>query len=226
MLNAFFLMFLVSSIYAVLSVELFGDKFPLYFGNFSASFFTMFQMLTGDDWSSVTREMFDVLNEGKIDPGVAFFFCSYIVGCGIILINIVVAVLLDEFIKAVETEKFLKRAKELQDCPSSDEKGSLDPLLACLAKLNTLDQREQKIGLIFDDMCMQAGLFRHEAGRHEIDVRVSSVFLPFFVACLCHRHLYLHLYLTRRRECLDMYVTCSPLTGTMPTTITRAVTQR
>ena len=179
MFTAFFLMFLVSSIYAVLSVELFGDKFPLYFGNFSASFFTMFQMLTGDDWSTVTREMFDVLNEGKIDRGVAFFFCSYIVMCGIILINIVVAVLLDEFIKAVETEKFLKRAKELQDCPSSDEKGSLDPLLACLAKLNTLDQREQKIGLIFDDMCMQAGLFKHEAGWHEIHFRLPSVFLPF-----------------------------------------------
>lgn len=178
MFNAFFLMFLVSSIYAVLSVELFGDKFPQYFGNFSASFFTMFQMLTGDDWSSVTREMFDVLNEGKVDPGVAFFFCSYIVGCGIILVNIVVAVLLDEFIKAVETEKAAKRAKELQDCPSSDEKGSLDPLLACLAKLKTLDQREQKIGLIFDDMCMQAALFERD-DRHEIDVHLSSVCLPF-----------------------------------------------
>ena len=173
MMNAFFLMFLVTAVYAVLAVDLFGEKFPLYFGSFSPSFFTMFQMLTGDEWSTVTREMFDVLNGGEINRGVAFFFCSYIVGCGIILINIVVAVLLDEFIKAVEAEKVHKRELDLKDRPSNDEKGSLDPLLRFIVNLYTFEEQEQQVDIIFDLLCAQAEELErsceHESGRHGVD---------------------------------------------------------
>lgn len=110
--SAFFLMFLFTSIYAVLAVDLYKSRSPQYFGKFSSSFFTMFQMLTGDEWSTVTRETFS--SEGEMDHRVALFFCSYIVGAGIILMNIVVAVLLDEFIKAVEVREVVAAQQQQQ----------------------------------------------------------------------------------------------------------------
>jgi hypothetical protein len=46
---------------------------------------SVFQMLTGDEWSTITREMFA---DEEIDRAVAFFFCSYMVLAGVILINV------------------------------------------------------------------------------------------------------------------------------------------
>ena len=58
----------------------------------SASLFTLFQVVTGDSWaSSVARTLF-VSEDGGVDLGVAFFFVSYVLLAGVVLINIVVAV--------------------------------------------------------------------------------------------------------------------------------------
>ena len=51
----------------------------------------MFQMLTGDEWSTIAREMFA---DEEIDRSVAFFFSSYMVVAGVILINIVVRMMM------------------------------------------------------------------------------------------------------------------------------------
>ena len=48
--NAFSILILVMAIYAILGVNLFGPKFPYYFGNFGRAMFTMFQVMTGESW--------------------------------------------------------------------------------------------------------------------------------------------------------------------------------
>ena len=115
-----------------------------------------------------------------------------------------VAVLLDEFIKAVEAEKVHKRELDLQERPSSDEKGALDPLLSFIVNFNTSEEQEQKADLVFDRMCQQAEELErscdHESGRHEVDIRV--ICLPALPAVrLYDRHLYLwpHLHGPPRR---------------------------
>jgi len=50
-----------------------------------------------------------------------------------VVINIVVAVLLDEFVKAVENERVALKVSS----PDEGEKSALDPLLACLVLLNS-----------------------------------------------------------------------------------------
>ena len=43
--NAFFLLFIIAAIYAILGTNFFGDQAPEYFFNFKTSLFTMFQVL-------------------------------------------------------------------------------------------------------------------------------------------------------------------------------------
>ena len=57
--NTFFVLIVVTSIYAILGVSLFSARQPEHFGHFSEAFFTMFQCVTGDGWASaVARPMF------------------------------------------------------------------------------------------------------------------------------------------------------------------------
>jgi hypothetical protein len=55
---------------------------------------------TGDSWSSViTRELMLLQNDNVKAGLVAGFFISYMLIVGVVLMNIVIAVLLDEFIR-------------------------------------------------------------------------------------------------------------------------------
>jgi len=119
--NAFLIMFIVMSIYAVLATGFFriiggcGDAFVWdpdhvfstsrelcygdeYFGNFFKSLYTLFQVLTGDSWSeAVVRPILMNASHAVYENiGSAIFFTSFVISNSFILINIVVAVLLDK----------------------------------------------------------------------------------------------------------------------------------
>ena len=64
------------------------------------------QIATGDAWSSiVTRGIVDEVSlatgRDNMTPWIVLFFVSYVLVVGIVLMNIVIAVLLDEFITTV-----------------------------------------------------------------------------------------------------------------------------
>ena len=62
------------------------------FGSFSLAFFTMWQVGTGDGWSEVARRF--TREDGTLHPLTSIFFGGYVFVVGLVLINIVVAVLL------------------------------------------------------------------------------------------------------------------------------------
>ena len=102
---SFSILVLISSIYAVLATELFrprGDydtEQSRMFLSFTHSLFTLFQLATGDGWASdVTRGLMsreDVDGHGLSPTIVALFFVTYFLIVGVVLMNVVVAVLLD-----------------------------------------------------------------------------------------------------------------------------------
>ena len=81
------------------------------------------QVSTGDAWAStVARNLItgigidgDYDNEHPVSASmvalVGFFFASYVLVVGVVLMNIVIAVLLDEFISTVEREKQEAKAR-------------------------------------------------------------------------------------------------------------------
>uniref|UniRef100_A0A7S0EEW1 Ion transport domain-containing protein n=1 Tax=Hanusia phi TaxID=3032 RepID=A0A7S0EEW1_9CRYP len=146
--NAFVVLLLITAIYAVLACMLFKSRDEVLFGKFSSALFSMFQVCTGDGWSTdVVRPMFG--ESGVVDGYVVLFFVSYILIGGYFLLNVVVAVLLDEFASAVDMEK--RRLKEHQDTLSiRSSTYYLDPLLEFLSQYQTEKDLKEKIRVIFD----------------------------------------------------------------------------
>eukprot|EP00620_Florenciella_sp_RCC1587_P016347 CAMPEP_0182570044 /NCGR_PEP_ID=MMETSP1324-20130603/10483_1 /TAXON_ID=236786 /ORGANISM="Florenciella sp., Strain RCC1587" /LENGTH=240 /DNA_ID=CAMNT_0024784387 /DNA_START=217 /DNA_END=939 /DNA_ORIENTATION=- len=109
--NAFSIMFLIMSIYAILGVELFGNGVvefecnQAYFDNYSQSMLTLMQVLTGDSWAEcIARPCITAY------PLASLFFVTYILITTVMLMNIAVAVLLEKFVGA--NEQIEKEQKE------------------------------------------------------------------------------------------------------------------
>jgi voltage-gated sodium channel len=72
--NSMILLGLITAIYASMAVGLFGEDHPILFGKLSRSMYTMFQVCTGDAWStSVARLMF---TDDIVEPLPVLFFVS------------------------------------------------------------------------------------------------------------------------------------------------------
>jgi len=91
------LMFYVS---AVITTDLFGAKEPELFGSIGASFFTLFQIMTGDGWSEVVRLLDDDF------PWAWVFFVPFITLTSFAVLNMFIAVIVDslqrEQVRALE----------------------------------------------------------------------------------------------------------------------------
>ena len=193
-LNAFVVLFLVTAIYAVVATMFFYKYDNTQFGKFSTSLYTMFQVCTGDGWSTdVVRPMFEFRSKGysancmpagstssndkivalvdlenavqspacvkflaeqgdspwaNVEWLAVMFFVSYIIIAGYFLLNIVVAVLLEEFARAVEEEReSLAHAND----PQSKLFGNnhLDPLMLILATFQSHEELRRRVKSIF-----------------------------------------------------------------------------
>eukprot|EP00322_Chrysochromulina_rotalis_P010563 CAMPEP_0115848002 /NCGR_PEP_ID=MMETSP0287-20121206/10686_1 /TAXON_ID=412157 /ORGANISM="Chrysochromulina rotalis, Strain UIO044" /LENGTH=472 /DNA_ID=CAMNT_0003301879 /DNA_START=83 /DNA_END=1501 /DNA_ORIENTATION=- len=124
--NAFVILFIFFCIYAILAVELFRDfgsngtyvtndidevshlvssetargytNGIEYYGTYSRAMYTLFQVMTGESWSeAVVRPLlFGLYQDSTFTVG--FFYVSFIILTQMVLTNVVVAVLLDEFV--------------------------------------------------------------------------------------------------------------------------------
>lgn len=108
-MNAFSILILVTSIYAILGVEFFSTVHP-YFKNFSLAFFTMFQVMTGDAWSEeVARPVIDIY------PQAAVFFISYILIATVMLMNVVIAVLLEKMAEVAHADSADAQIEKIEE---------------------------------------------------------------------------------------------------------------
>ena len=160
-----------TSVYAILGVGLFGERpeATKYFGHFSEAFFTMFQCAAGDGWGSgIARPMFESADASctyrdeetgtcVFDLGVAVFFASYILIVVTVILNVVFAVLIDEFLKAQDQ---LAREKQEEKTRPSDYYndrsvrgflGPLDPFLKyVVSEFQNYDEMVIRIKKAFD----------------------------------------------------------------------------
>jgi hypothetical protein len=174
---AFAILLLVSSLYSIIATQLFaacdslqfdcqgvldhncnayGDHMckSQHFGTFTLALFTFFQMSTGDGWSDVTRGLMNLQRDGLRSAWVAMFFVSYMLIVGTILVQIVVAVLLDEFMNCVAKEK--EEMKAAQNAAENAHKrpipGPLDPLLETMLDYTTTEDLNDKIDFCFSKL--------------------------------------------------------------------------
>uniref|UniRef100_A0A7S0QNQ4 EF-hand domain-containing protein n=1 Tax=Cryptomonas curvata TaxID=233186 RepID=A0A7S0QNQ4_9CRYP len=145
--NAFLIMGLVTCLYAILAVNFFRDKNPDYFGSFFRSLFTMFQVCTGDNWSDIARSLFP--DQEHVDSGVIFFFVSFHVIVGWTLLQVVVAVLIDNFTASADEEKEKAMKEKAMRQGKNVAISALDPILAALAHFNTSQDLSNRVMTLF-----------------------------------------------------------------------------
>ncbi|KMK50810.1 hypothetical protein RO21_09720 [[Actinobacillus] muris] len=102
------LLLIVLYIYAVLTTHLYSDIYPEYFGSLTESFYTLFQIMTFDGWSSgIVRPIL------KIDPFAWIIFISFLLIASYIVLNIAIGIIVDCITEIKEYELHLKiQAKE------------------------------------------------------------------------------------------------------------------
>jgi voltage-gated sodium channel len=87
--NAFFLVLLMTSIYAIMGTSFFRLQYPASFNSFSISMYTMFQIMTFDDSAEVTLDIMALQSSGSDQFLVVLFTISFQLFVGFILCNIV-----------------------------------------------------------------------------------------------------------------------------------------
>ncbi|MBB2910200.1 voltage-gated sodium channel [Streptosporangium becharense] len=111
------LLSLVLYVAAVMGTKLYHETAPKYFGDLPTSLFTLFQMMTGDAWSDITREVM------TRHPWAWVFFVLFMLVCTFVVLNLFIAVV----VSAMEEE----HAEE--SVHATEELGAV--LLAELAEL-------------------------------------------------------------------------------------------
>ncbi len=108
----------------MLGIKLFRDTAPHHFGTFQLSCLTVLSITTGEGWD-IGRDLLlkqGVDEHGKTVWGVnevaAIYFCTCLLLSNVILLNVVMAVLVDEFIRSVEQQHQEDRAEKIDAaCP-------------------------------------------------------------------------------------------------------------
>jgi len=120
--NAFVIILLVQSVYAMLAVEFWstygeggffinengaevelvtnrGQDFGFeYFGNYPKAMYTLFQVMTGESWSEAIARPLLHTPSSFVNFATSLYFVSYQMLCATVLINVVIAVLLDKMV--------------------------------------------------------------------------------------------------------------------------------
>ncbi len=116
---------------AILGVSLFGDIAPDQFGKFNRAFVTLFKIAAGDTWIDALPTLGP---DGNLEWKPALFVCSFIVLSVWIVLQVSVAVLLDNFVTVsmrMENEDKQKASREKK--AASQFQNPLEPLIAKLA---------------------------------------------------------------------------------------------
>jgi len=84
------LLILIFYIFAIMSTQLFGESFPQWFGTLGESFYTLFQIMTLESWSmGIVRPIMEV------HPHAWTFFVPFIFVVTFIMINLIIAIVVD-----------------------------------------------------------------------------------------------------------------------------------
>ncbi|MEM1082190.1 MAG: ion transporter [Pseudomonadota bacterium] len=111
------LLVLIFYIFAVMGTMLFGEQFPEYWGSLGKSFFSLFQIMTLESWSSgIARPMLDEL------PLVWLFFVPFILISSFMVLNLFIAIIVSATQSIHADEEALQRQELLDELQSINQR--------------------------------------------------------------------------------------------------------
>mmetsp|Transcript_2326 Transcript_2326/g.3731 ORF Transcript_2326/g.3731 Transcript_2326/m.3731 type:complete len:904 (+) Transcript_2326:305-3016(+) len=145
-LQALIIGLIVCVIYATIGVEYFGKKHPKGFGTFSEAVFTVFAVVAFQDWPMDELPPFDEYS--RPNYGTIVYMYSFVAIVVWVLLQIMVAVLLENFFSATARDR---EATAKERASHQRVLGPLDPLLEELGKqFNTNRELTSKINRLFE----------------------------------------------------------------------------
>jgi Ion transport protein len=108
------LLILVMYIFGVMTTQLYKESYQDgvtsvdYFGRLDRSFFTLFQIMTLDNWSEVTRELLTAYDGAWIP------IMSFVILSGLVVVNLIVAVVCDA-VAALHKQAAAEEEEEMSD---------------------------------------------------------------------------------------------------------------
>lgn len=102
------LLFIVTYVFDVAGVFVFGDEFPDYFGDLAAGLLTLFQVLTLEGWPEIARPIIQVY------PLAWLYFVPFIVITAWIMLNIILGIILDTIEESRQASRVEPGATDVQ----------------------------------------------------------------------------------------------------------------
>ncbi|MBW8271051.1 ion transporter [Caldovatus aquaticus] len=127
------LMALLFYVFAVMATKLYGEAMPERFGALGASFFTMFQLMTLDDWANIVKPAMEH------QPLAWMFFLPFIVVSTFVVLNLFIGVIV-ESIQAVREERESADARAAQAAADSVVAAAHADALQLLGEVRALRQ--------------------------------------------------------------------------------------
>ncbi|KAL7890370.1 hypothetical protein AOLI_G00026280 [Acnodon oligacanthus] len=140
------LMFLFLLIFAIIFREMFNESNLEHFGNIFRTIFTLFQILTLDDWSLIY-----ITSRDNRAPHIIYFLSLYILVELFTFLNLFIAVLVDNFQLSIRKKRQWKSQKspdvkegETQSSEKAVEGKKIELICRHLQLLAAMDQHMQK----------------------------------------------------------------------------------
>lgn len=135
MLSIAAILLLFFYVFAIMATQLFGEKFPQWFGTLGESLYTLFQVMTLESWSmGIVRPVMEVY------PSSWVFFLIFIFIATFIMVNLIVAIVVDAMaqINADEEENIIQNTSEIIGSHDRDVSRQVEELKAEIKTLQKM----------------------------------------------------------------------------------------
>ena len=129
--------------FAVIGVNLFGEAYPKYFGDLGSSFFTLFQIMTLESWSSaIARPIMDGI------PFAGIYFISFILIATYTTLNIFIAIVVNTMNEVSlkdlqEEEEHIKDFVKEENEKLKNQLNGLEQQIGYLIELNSAEKGKE-----------------------------------------------------------------------------------
>ncbi len=132
---------LIVYVAAVMATMLFGDIAPEFFANMGTTMLTLFQIMTGESWPEIAREVMTAA------PLAWIFFVTYILVSSFAVLNLFIAVIVSSMEREVTDDLVEAGERHALDRAASDQQilGELRRLSAAVAEMQVIGSRAPRL---------------------------------------------------------------------------------
>lgn len=129
------LLFIIFYIFAVIGTDLYQSRFPEYFGDMGTSFFTLFQVMTLESWSSgIARPMMEQI------PFAYVYFIPFILLATYTTLNVFIAIVVNTM-NEINRAEMKDEEERVKDFMHQEHQEMLDYLSSINKKISALEKK-------------------------------------------------------------------------------------